>query len=252
MSARLPLILGIALLIGLLFAGLVLFAFFAFVRGPGEARGETREVSGFTAVNFANYGEMTLIQGDTEGLTIETESDLLRNIRTEVRNGTLTIDFDNRFRIPFWFRMRSPESIRYTLYVKELDRLNLSGAGTIYAQQVAADRLSLVESGAGTITIDRLTADDLEVTISGAGAVHLAGQVDSQDVNLSGLGQYDAGDLESQEAHVNLSGAGSATVWAHERLDTNLSGAGSVNYYGSPDVTNQHSGVGGVYDLGAK
>lgn len=250
MGTRLLLVVAILLVLGLLLGGFVLYAVF---QGPDEARSGTREVSDFTAVNFTNYGEMTIIQGDREGLTIDADAKLLARIETTVRNGTLTIGFDNRFRFPYGFRfLRPPQSIRYTLYVKQLESLDLSGAGTIHAAQLVADRLALVESGAGTITIDDLTADELAVTISGAGGIELAGRVTSQRVDMSGLGRYAAGDLESQTAQVNLSGAGSTTLWVHEQLVTNLSGAGSIDYYGSPQVTSSTSGVGSVDSLGEK
>lgn len=253
MGARLLLIIAVLLVLGLLLVSVVLYVTFGLIRGSGEARSATRDVSDFTAVNFTNYGEMTIIQDGTEGLTIDTTEDLLAHIETTVRDGTLTIRFDNRFRFPYGFRfLRPPQSIRYTLHVKKLEALDLSGAGTVYAEQLTADRLELVESGAGTITVDQLTAGDLAVTISGAGVVTLAGQATHQSVRMSGLGNYAAGDLKSQTAQVNLSGAGSATLWVEETLAATLSGAGSINYYGSPQTTSSKSGVGDIHSLGAK
>lgn len=251
MRSRLPLILGGALILGLLFAVVVLYFVYNTVVGAGRTDSEVREVSDFTAVNFPGVGEMTIIQGDTEGLTIEASRNLLPHIRTSVRDGTLTIRMDRRIWFP-WEILRSSPRIRYTLHVRDLEAFDLSGAGTVHADRLAVDRLALVQSGAGRITIDDLTADDLAVTISGAGSVEVAGQVASQTVDMSGLGKYDASNLETQNAQVNLSGAGSATVWVHNQLDASLSGAGSIEYYGSPQTDSSISGAGSVRNLGAK
>lgn len=251
MGTRLLLILGGLFVLGLVVVSFILYFVF---RGPsGETAGATREVSGFTAVDLSSYGDLTIIQGETEGLAIDADADVLPHITATVRNGKLIIGFeDNRFfRFPAWF-MRSNPTIRYTLNVKELESVDLSGAGTVLAERLTAGDLELSDSGAGKITIKQLTANDLNIRLSGAGAIEVVGQVDSQTVNLSGLGEYRAGDLESRQADVNLSGAGSATLWVHEQLDATLSGAGSIRYYGSPQANTTSSGVGEVRSLGDK
>jgi hypothetical protein len=219
------------------------------INGSGEVITESRPVSDFTAVDFSGFGEVTLVQGEDEGLTIETDDNLLPYIQTTVSRGTLTIGMDDGVMTPL---LRPTQSIRYELTVKTLNALELSGAGTVQAEQLTADSLTLTESGAGEITIAELTASDVSVEMSGAGRVDLAGQVTRQTVEMSGLGSYEAGDLESQTAQISLSGAGEATVWVSEQLDAELSGAGSINYYGAPQVSSDSSGIGRVESLGDK
>jgi hypothetical protein len=89
-------------------------------------------------------------------------------------------------------------------------------------------------------------------TVSGAGNVKLAGAVETQEITLSGLGNYDAPDLESQAARVRISGAGGTSIWVHDRLDVVISGAGNVEYFGSPEVSKDISGVGNVKSRGNK
>lgn len=219
------------------------------ISGSGNVVTEERAVSDFTAVNFTGIGELTLVQGETTALTIETDDNLLPYIETTVSRGTLTIGFDDGISLPI---LRPTQSIRYQLTVNTLTTLGLSGAGTVAATGLTADHLTLVESGAGQISIDKLTADDITVEMSGAGSVDLAGKVTQQTVELSGLGAYAAGDLASQTAQVTLSGAGEATVWVSEQLDAEMSGAGTISYYGSPQTNASSSGIGNVKHLGEK
>ena len=98
--------------------------------------------------------------------------------------------------------------------------------------------------------MDDLKADTLVVNLTSAGAVVIAGNVETQDINLSGVGSYEGGDLRSDEAKIQLTGAGSAVVWAENKLDVNISGVGSVAYFGDPEVTQNISGLGSVNSKG--
>jgi hypothetical protein len=219
------------------------------LNGSGTVVTESRPVRDFTAINFSGFGELTLVQGEDEGLTVETDDNLLAYIKTSVNRGTLTIGFDDGVWLPM---IRPSDSIRYRLTVKTLDTVELSGAGRVAATALTADRLTLTESGAGEITIAGLTAEEVTVEMSGAGTVELAGAVTHQSVEMSGLGSYAASDLASETATVALSGAGEATVWVTEQLEAELSGAGSIRYYGAPQLTSDSSGLGDVQSLGAK
>ncbi|HMN30753.1 MAG TPA: head GIN domain-containing protein [Caldilineaceae bacterium] len=219
------------------------------INGSGRIVTESRPVSDIHAVNFSGFGELTVTQGEDEGLTITTDDNLLPYIKTSSSGGVLTIGFEDGGWTPV---IRPSDSIRFALTVNSLDSLDLSGAGTVKAERLTGDGLTLRQSGAGQISIGDLRASDLTVDMSGAGNIDLAGQVTNQTVELSGLGNYEAGNLESQSAAVTLSGAGNAPVWANEQLDAQLSGAGSIKYYGEPQVHSQVSGLGDITGLGAK
>jgi hypothetical protein len=245
MKTRLPIMLAIGLLAGMLLTACGLRV----INGSGNIMTEARPVSDFRALNFTGFGELTLVQGETEALTIETDDNLLPYLRTSVSQGVLTIGFTDGVWLPI---IRPTRSIRYTLTVKALTALELSGAGTVESVQLTADQLALAVSGAGQITIDDLTASDLTVDMSGSGRVALVGQVTNQTVDMSGLDSYEAGNLASQTAKITLSGAGAATVWVREQLDAEMSGAGTISYYGSPRTSASSSGIGRVQSLGDK
>ena len=211
---------------------------------------EERAVSDFDQVEFSTIGELTITQGDSESLTIEAESNVVRRITTKVQGGTLYIEMRSSF--PWVWGVVPTRPIRYDLTVKELSALDLSGAGSIRAEEIEAERLSLDVSGAGKIAIRSLAAETLVVEHTGVGVCELSGRVQGQEVMLTGAGEYDAGDLESETAGVKVTGVGQATVWASEKLDIQITGAGRVSYYGDPEVTQDVSGVGSVRSLGSR
>jgi len=211
----------------------------------GVIKTESREVSGFNSVSISTFGEMQIRQGSTESLTIQAPSDYLRYLETSVENNTLNISTRRGF-------IGAPvRRVIYTLTVKDLKSLYFSGAGSIkILDGLQSQDFSLNLNGAGSIEIDSLIADSLTLNFSSAGAIVIAGKVDKQSVNLSGVGSYEAGDLESKSVSINLTGAGSATVWATGTLDVTISGVGSVSYYGSPQVGQKISGLGSVSSKG--
>jgi len=64
--------------------------------------------------------------------------------------------------------------------------------------------------------------------------IELIRQVEAQEIDWSGLGNYNAPDLESQTASVRISGTG------------------NVEYFGNPEVTQEISGAGKVARLSDK
>ena len=216
-------------------------------RGSGDLITETREVSGFDAVEFSGAGDVEIIQDGTESITIETDDDVMEHVTTEVRGGTLVVGFD--FDGPTSIM---PTEMNVTLHVSELSEINASGAWEVTCASLETGDLQIGISGAGSVRIDALTADELTAEISGAGEMDIAGQVSAQHISLSGAGKYHAGDLQSETAEIGISGAGEATLWVTESLDVEVSGAGQVDYYGSPTVSFDQSGAGDVHSLGDK
>ena len=215
------------------------------VRGSGKLITESRDVSDFERVSLTGSGEVILIQGEEESLTVETDDNVMRYVTSEVTGGTLTLGTESG-------KLISATRLRFTLGVKDLAGLRVSGSGNITAERVDTDRLQVQVSGSGDVRIDALTADEVTVRITGSGDVELAGQVTGQDVTISGSGKYRGGDLRSETVALKISGSGNATLWVTESLDARLTGSGSASYYGNPTTDVSGSGSGKVKGLGDK
>jgi len=215
-----------------------------------DTKTETREVQDFTAVDFAGFGDVTVIQGDEYELELSGPTDLVDRIKTEVHGDTLYIDRDGKWEI--WILGMGNRQVDIKITVPELKELNVEGAGVVNIDGLEGESFEFELSGAGELRGADLKLGDLVVVMSGAGSAKLSGQVDSQKVVISGAGEYDAEDLKSRMTTVDMSGAGSASIWATESLDVTASGAGGVKYWGDPDVRQEVSGAGTVSDQGDK
>jgi len=190
------------------------------VQGSGNVTTEQREVGAFSTIDVADIGEVVIVQGDADGLTVATDDNLQAVVLSEVRGDTLYLGVRSNTKVS------QVTQLIFTVTVKELKAITLSGAGTVSAPDLSGDELRVDHSGAGTVTV--------------------GGTVREQWVTLSGVGSYEGAALVSERATVELSGIGSAVVQVRDRLDATVSGAGSIAYIGSPELHERVSGVGSV------
>ena len=213
------------------------------IRGSGDIITEDRDVSGFDRVSLSGFGEVTVEVGDEESLTVTTDDNIMPYVITKVRNNTLILEFDDQ---GFNRGYNPTDGIKFTLVVTELERIDISGAGKFFVEELETEKLVVHNSGAASVEINDLRAEELVVTQSGAGTVFVSGQVEGQELSHSGAGSYHAGELESETAFITISGVGTATVWATETLDISISGLGNVIYYGTPRISQNISGMGNL------
>ncbi len=209
------------------------------VDGDGNIVTVSRPVANFHQVSVGGPGHITLLQGDQEGLTIKTDSNLLAYITTSVSNGRLWIG-------PHNVNLQPTRDILYVLKFKDLNRLRCSGAINAQARRLAARNLDLEASGASSLQIDSLQADRLQASLSGASHAELGGTVASQRLSISGASKYEAAQLQTDSADVNASGASHARLTVNGRLDADASGASSIRYDGKAVVRPHTSGAASI------
>jgi hypothetical protein len=206
----------------------------------------------FSEVRLEGSFDLELTQSDTVSLAIESTREDLPTIRSEVRDGVLTLRREDSGALGFFRSWSHRQPARVLLSAKAIERLFVDGAGDAHVGDWKADSLEVYISGAGDVKVDRLTAVRFSCDVSGSGDVALAGSVTRQRIRLSGSADYRAPDLRSQTASVSISGSGDAVLWVERTLEARIRGSGDVRYYGTPTVTQSVSGSGSVTGLGAR
>lgn len=219
------------------------------VTGSGVIKTETRQVSDFNSIVVDYPADITVRQGKSESLEIEADDNLLSQLSTDVRNGSLHLENTER---NWRERVNPSKSVVVTITVVDLNNIQFPTAGKMLVDGLKTDSLDVSVSGAGDVTLTDLDAGNLNFNLSGAGNINLDGAAESLNLHISGLGNFNGGNLQSEDADVAISGAGSATVWAERKLSARISGAGSIDYFGSPNVSENISGVGSVHKIGNK
>jgi hypothetical protein len=206
---------------------------------------ELRDVKDFNEVSLRGFGDLIIQQGDQEELVVEAEESLLPNIITEVRDHRLTIEY----RSPSGLDI-SRRPIVYHLTMREIQAVDISGSGSLEAENIKALVLNMGVSGSGRVQIDGLEAVKVVMHISGTAKVELTGNAPEQEIYVSGSGHVQAWGLNSSDVKVSVSGSAGVTVRADKTLDVNISGVGTVEYFGDPQVTKHISGIGVLHNLG--
>lgn len=216
------------------------------IHGSGEIVAQTRAIGAFDRLVFFSEGTVILTQAETVSLSIEADDNLQQHLTAGVSGGELVISTTENIDIA------PSRPVVFRVGVVELAGIELAGVGSVTAEQLDGTAIVVSLSGTGDISIDRLQADELTVDLIGVGTIRLVGEVEEQQVVVSGVGDYDGGDLPSRTAKVKTSANGKATVWVTDELEITVSDSGAVAFYGSPVVDQEVSGLGAVTPLGSK
>jgi hypothetical protein len=216
------------------------------VQGSGRIVKQVRQVGNFTGLSLGLPGHLLLRIGNSEGVAIEADDNLLPLVETVVEDGMLKIRATRRN-----LDLR-PTSIRIVVQARSIERLALGGAGSIDADALRAPRLDIDLGGAGSIRLQGVDSETMAVSLGGSGDLQAArGTIGRLTVAIGGSGDVDLGRVRANSASVTIAGSGEATVWPRNALSATIAGSGDVNYYGDPQVSKSTAGSGGVRRLGA-
>lgn len=211
--------------------------------GSGHVVSETRNVSGFHGIDLHGSGEVIVTQGDTEGLVIDAEDNLLPLIESTVGgDGVLRLGFKQHAG-----SIESKKEVVYKLAVKTLDRLEVEGSGSIRTEALSTATLKISLPGSGEVNVGRLTAKAVNVNVEGSGNIKLAGEASRLNLTIEGSGNCKTGRFKTDAAEVQIDGSGEAQVNASETLKVQINGSGEVSYHGNPKLTQEINGSGEVH-----
>jgi hypothetical protein len=214
------------------------------IKGNGNTVSIERNVGDYDAISVSGWFDVDLVDGKEGELTLRGEENLLEYIKTEVKNGKLTIKVeDNRNLQPSNWK----EGIRITVPVDRIEAVTLSGSGDIVGKKtIQASNFSTTMSGSGDITLD-VEAQNMTATMSGSGDMNLSGKTADFNVTVSGSGDIKAFDLEADNVEATVSGSADIKVTAKEYLKARVSGSGDITYRGNPaKVDTKTSGSGDI------
>jgi hypothetical protein len=264
----------------LFFTGLLMLAFLGVQSSLLAQKTETRNVSGFSAIEASSVFNITVNKSATESLVIEADENIMPYVRAEVKNGVLKLYLDNRKEI-------NVKILKATIGIKELRKIKLSGACKLTSDDVfniqsfniqlsgacnlklniKSEELKLGTSGACNLDLvvetqvakfDASGASSLQLQLkaekavfdmSGACKADIKGKVDKADFGLSGACSVKAEDLLCKVVSVESSGASKLELNVSERLNVNCSGTSNISYRGRPIVNSNTSGMSKVRSM---
>ena len=186
--------------------------------GSGKITKESRKLGDYHAISISVTSMLDAAQGASEPLVLEGDDNVLKVIKTEVKDGVLYIDCDKNL-LHF-------NKLSFKVKAPKLDALTLKGTGTASVASLNGPAFTLVSKGTGTC--------------------NMSGTVNKLSVDMSGTGTVQAEKLSAKNAVVSISGTGSVKLTATDTLDATIKGTGSIKYAGNPKVTQKILGVGSI------
>ena len=205
----------------------------------GPRATQERDIAGVSALDLRTSGDLTVTVGETESLTITAASNVISSLTAEVDDGTLVLDSD--------LGALGPTLIRYELTVRSLDRVRITGSGSVSGAGAFGRTGTIEIRGSGSATLTGVETDDLTMTVVGSGDVTVEGASESLQLTLDGSADVGAGDLRTKTASASLRGSADARVHVSEDLDATVSGSSELVYTGDPaQITRGTSGSGEI------
>jgi hypothetical protein len=177
--------------------------------------------------------------GDSFEVVISCEETAMPYVETRVENGILNIYFEEY--------LRDVDHMKVVVTAPSWRHFEISGSGEILvADSISGTELLMDVSGSGSIRANETYFDRVKLNVSGSGDLRLGGLADKLWADVSGSGEIMCFGLEVNTADVEVSGSGDVQVNVQESLTARVSGSGDVVYKGNPQVNAHVSGSGSV------
>lgn len=233
----------------LLFALLALITFNSYsqwqtIKGNGNIKKETREVSGFTGVSLSGNMNVQLAYGTSNSITVEGDENLLPYIKTKVEDGNLVVKSKDKV------GLKSRNKLMVYVSLTKLTGLRVSGSGNISGTGDFNNdgKTNISVSGSGNINVGMNSFNETKIAVSGSGNVTLKGKsTNNIDATISGSGNIDCSDVTSNDVLAHVSGSGNIKVFANKSIDARVSGSGNIYYKGAAaNINLKSSGSGKI------
>ncbi len=217
------------------------------LRGEGNKTTAAPALSSFNAIEIEIplKANITVQTGSQPGITMNGYENILKHIKTTVKDNTLhiTCDLGDMWTIDC-------DGLATQITLPSLAALTLTGApdADIHGN-ITGSNFKLDISGAADVVIDNINVDTFASDVSGAADITVkGGAVKSAAYEISGAGKVKAFPLQAVETRASISGAGTSEATALTKLSAGISGAGTIKYKGHPSISQEVSGVGTITD----
>jgi len=190
--------------------------------------------------------DIEIIQGDKELIVATGKKSYVSTTNISTSGNTVTIKQNRNPRVRIIFFGTNDETIKYTVYVKSLKKIENKGVGSYEVDAFSTDSLSLINKGVGSMVFNKLKATRVEVTLDGTGSIELSGETDTLQATLEGVGSLEAFPLTANYCDISLHGVGAAEINCEKTMKGSVYGVGSISYRGNASIEKTVRGLGTI------
>jgi len=200
------------------------------VTGSGKAKTKRVPLKNIKKVSASGTGSLLITQCDDpdnciENLEITADDNILEYFYGTINGDTLNLGQKNNGA----FNPIIP--IKYHLTVRDIISIQSSGdVKTQYQTYQDINHLTIKGSGSSTININNINAKKLTINSDSSSSIVVNGEVERQEINIEGSGQYNADTLKSNTAKIQLSGSAKAYLNVINKIKGIMSGSSFMDY----------------------
>ncbi len=214
--------------------------------GPPASAGpittQSYDLKGFTAVEVAGPDDVTIRQGDSFSIVARGRKEALDRLEIKLDGPDLVI---GRKREGFSFSSSDGDDVDIAITLPRLNKVRLTGSGTIDADTVDGDAVEAVVTGSGDLKVAKLTGKRADITVSGSGDIEIGGgTIEAGELSVTGSGDIDADGLVATTLEVSVTGSGNVDAQATGKADIRILGSGDVKLSGGASCSTRQMGSG--------
>jgi len=196
-----------------------------------SAQTVTRNVSGYNGIACGGPFNVFIKIDGTESVKLDVDADVVDDIKTEVENGILKVEFKDH-----WKSHRNIQRANIYISAKTVGFLANSGSGNTTVDGVmTTEHAKIALSGSGNIKTAVKSAT-LDLKISGSGSIDVKGSTGMADCRISGSGEINGKSLNTETVEAAIAGSGNVNIAASKSVSARIAGSGSVEYSGTATI----------------
>lgn len=203
---------------------------------------EIRQVKNFDAIKVSTGIDLYITMGTSEEVKIVADNDIIDDIITEVKDGTLHIYMKKNN----WFNWgKISNSRKAYVSVTDLVKIDASSGSDITSENALKGERIEIEASSGSDVDLELVYKNVSVNTSSGSDAKLRGKAKTLTANASSGSDINARELETSICHVRVSSGSDATVKVTDEIYAKASSGADVRYYGNPGVKETDESSGG-------
>jgi len=208
-------------------------------------KSDNRNVRNFDAVKVSSGIDLYISMGDNESVKVVADDDIIEDVKTEVRGGTLHVYMKNNNSWVNIFNWGNSTSRKVYVTARELKSIEASSGSDVKSENTLKGDALKVHASSGSDVILEVVYKEVSLSSSSGSDARLSGKAKYFKASSSSGSDINARNLEAQVCRVSVSSGADATVTATDELKANASSGGDVRYYGSPSVVDINESSGG-------
>lgn len=203
---------------------------------------QNRNVKDFNAIKVSTGIDLYLSMGNEESVKIVADDEIIDDIKTEVKDGTLHIYMKQRNN---WFNWNINKTRKAYVSVKELVALNASSGSDVETENtLEGDELEVKASSGSDVKLS-LNVKKFSIDTSSGSDAKLSGKVKYLTAEASSGSDINASDLESVFCQAKASSGSDISLTVTEEIQARASSGGDIVYYGNPKSKDVNESSGG-------